>query len=271
MITASIVTYHNCFEDLETVINSFLNTNLDIKLYISDNSSDENIESLCKDKRIEYIHNNNNLGFGTAHNIAIKKAILDGSKYHLVLNPDIYFEKGVIDELKKYMDEKIEVGLVMPKVLYPNGEIQKLTKMLPTPMNLIFRKFCPLKKYIDKLDYKYEMRFSGYDKEMEVPYLSGCFMFVRTEIFKEVGYFDENFFMYLEDTDLSRRINEKYKTVYYPEVHVNHKFAKGSYVNKKLLIYHIKSAIYYFNKWGWFFDKKRKEVNAKILKEWNIK
>ena len=136
--------------------------------------------------------------------------------------------------------------------------------------NLIFRKFCPLKKYIDKLDYKYEMRFSGYDKEMEVPYLSGCFMFIRTEIFKEVGYFDENFFMYLEDTDLSRRINEKYKTVYYPKVHVNHKFAKGSYVNKKLLMYHIKSAIYYFNKWGWFFDKKRKEINNRILREWKI-
>ena len=58
MITASIVTYHNSFEDLEAVINSFLNTDLDVKLYISDNSSDKEIESLCKDKRIEYIYNN---------------------------------------------------------------------------------------------------------------------------------------------------------------------------------------------------------------------
>lgn len=270
MITASIVTYHNNFEDLEAVINSFLNTNLDIKLYISDNSSNEKIKELCNDDRIEYTFNNGNLGFGKAHNVSIRKALKKNSKYHLILNPDITFNGGVLEELLNYMELNNSVGLIMPKILYPTGEIQKLTKLLPTPMNLIFRKFCPIKKYIDKLDYKYEMRFSEYNKEMEVPYLSGCFMFVRTEIFKEVGYFDENFFMYLEDTDLSRRIHEKYKTIYYPKVQINHKFAKGSYVNKKLLMYHIKSAIYYFNKWGWFFDKKRKEVNSRILKEWGI-
>ncbi len=271
MITASIVTYHNSFEDLQVVIDSFLNTALDVKLYISDNSLDREIGTLCNDNRIEYIHNNGNLGFGKAHNIVIKKALNENSKYHLILNPDISYNSGVLEELSNYMDVNSAVGLIMPKILYPNGELQRLTKLLPTPMNLIFRKFCPLKKYTERLDYKYEMKFTGYKDEMEVPNLSGCFMFVRTEIFENIGLFDENIFMYLEDTDLSRRINEKYKTVYYPKVQVNHKFAKGSYVNKKLLIYHIKSAIYYFNKWGWFFDKKRKEVNDKILKEWGIK
>jgi hypothetical protein len=271
MITASIVTYHNNIEELKKAIESFLNSKLDIKLYISDNSSDRRIEGICSDSRVKYIYNNGNLGFGKGHNIAVKEAMKDGSKYHLILNPDIYFEKGVIESLAKYMDTNEDVGLVMPKVLYPDGSIQYLCKLLPTPINLIGRKFLPFKSIVNKMDYKYEMRFTDYNTEIEVPYLSGCFMFIRTSVFNEVGMFDDNIFMYLEDTDLSRRINEKYKTIYYPKVTVYHKFEKGSFKNKKLLKYHIKSAIYYFNKWGWIFDRDRKTINDKILKEWGIK
>ena len=75
--------------------------------------------------------------------------------------------------------------------------------------------------------------------------------------------------MYLEDTDLNRRIHSKYKTIFYPNVSIIHEYAKESYVNKKLLIYHIKSAIYYFNKWGWLFDKERGMINKKCLNELN--
>jgi GT2 family glycosyltransferase len=82
-------------------------------------------------------------------------------------------------------------------------------------------------------------------------------MFIRTKIFKEIGLFDERFFMYLEDTDLCRRIGEKYKTIYYPEAIVYHEYAKGSYRSNELLKIHIESAIKYFNKWGWFSDKER--------------
>ena len=96
---------------------------------------------------------------------------------------------------------------------------------------------------------------------MNVPVLSGCFMFLRTSALKDVGLFDENIFMYLEDTDLSRRIHTKYKTIFYPKVQITHEYAKESNKSKKLLKYHIQSAIYYFNKWGWVFDKQRDEIN----------
>jgi len=86
-------------------------------------------------------------------------------------------------------------------------------------------------------------------------------MFLRTEVLKKIGLFDENIFMYLEDTDLNRRIHGKYKTIFYPKVEVVHEYAKESYENKKLLMFHIRSAIYYFNKWGWVFDKRRDEIN----------
>jgi GT2 family glycosyltransferase len=265
-INASIVLYHNKKEQLTKAINSFLNIDLKVKLYLVDNSSNDNLKELAKlDERIEYIFNNANLGYGSAHNIAIRKSVEDGVLYHVVLNPDIYFESGVLEKLLDYMENHQDVGNIIPQVLYPDGEIQYLCKLLPTPTDLILRRFIPLKSWKEKRNETYELRFTEYDKVMNVPSLSGCFMFLRCEVLKDVGLFDENIFMYLEDVDLNRRIHRKYKTIFYPEVSIVHEYGKESYVNKKLLKYHIQSAIYYFNKWGWVFDKERDEINNKCL------
>jgi GT2 family glycosyltransferase len=270
-LNISIVLYHNREEQIKKAIESVLNTDLNITLYLVDNSSTDSLRKLERiDKRIVYIFNNSNLGFGKAHNIALKKSIEKNIPYHLVLNPDVYFEKGVLEELYDFMENNKDVGLVMPKVLYPDGNIQYLCKLLPTPLDLFGRRFLnfgPFRKIVEKRNEVYELRFTGYDKIMEVPYLSGCFMFIRTEVLKKVGLFDERFFMYLEDTDLSRRIHRVAKTVYYPYVYVYHEYGKGSYKSLKLLYYHIKSAVKYFNKYGWFFDKEREEINKKILKK----
>jgi len=137
-VNASIVLYHNNKEQLTKAINSFLNTSLDVKLYLVDNSSNDDLKVLGEmDSRIEYIFNNANLGYGSAHNIAIKKSIESGVPYHLVLNPDVYFNSGVIEALYNYMQSNPDVGLIMPKVLYPDGSIQYLCKLLPTPFDLI--------------------------------------------------------------------------------------------------------------------------------------
>ena len=264
-INASIVLYHNKKEQLIQTINSFLNTSLEVKLYLVDNSTNNDLKELEKiDERIEYIYNDANLGYGTAHNIAMRKSIAEGALYHVVLNPDIYFDAQVIEELFLYMQEHHDVGNSIPQVLYPDGEIQYLCKLLPTPSDLILRRFIPFESYKKKRNHQYELRWSGYDKVMNVPSLSGCFMFLRTSALETIGLFDENIFMYLEDTDLNRRIHSKYKTIFYPKVEIYHEYAKESYKSKTLLKYHIKSAIYYFNKYGWIFDKKRDEINQKV-------
>jgi GT2 family glycosyltransferase len=267
-INASIVLYHNKKEQLTKAINSFLNIDLKVKLYLVDNSSNDNLKELAKlDERIEYIFNNANLGYGTAHNIAMRKSVEDGALYHVVLNPDIYFESGVLEKLLDYMENHQDVGNIIPQVRYPDGEIQHLCKLLPTPTDLILRRFIPSKSWKEKRNETYELRFTGYDKVMNVPSLSGCFMFLRCEVLKDVGLFDENIFMYLEDVDLNRRIYHKYKTIFYPKVEIVHEYGKESYVNKKLLKYHIQSAIYYFNKWGWIFDKERDVINKNCLEK----
>lgn len=269
-INVSIVLYHNKKEQIKRIIRSlFLCKNLNIKLYLIDNSKNDTLKELVNidNHRIEYIFNNMNLGYGKAHNIAIKKSIENGILYHLVLNPDVYFNDNILDELYIYMEKHKDVGNIIPLVKYPNKDIQYLCKLLPSPLDLIFRRFIPFKTLKNKKNDKYELKFTGYDKIMNVPSLSGCFMFLRSDVLKEIGLFDESFFMYLEDVDLNRRIHEKYKTIFYPKVQIYHEYAKDSYKNKKLLIYHIKSAINYFNKWGWIFDKKRFKINNKIIKE----
>jgi len=266
-ITASIVTYKNDIEILRKTIESFLNTDLNVKLYMVDNSSDTLIEKLCNEYKIQYFPREN-LGFGAGHNFILRQNEMLG-KYHLILNPDIYFEKNVLKVLFEYMESHPKIGNIMPKVLYPNGDIQYLCKLLPKPINWIGRILIPFKKIRKKLDYNFEMRFSDYNHIMQVPFLSGCFMFLRSETIDKIGLFDDKIFMYAEDTDLNRRIGKYYQTIFFPKVSIVHNYERESYKHFRLFIIHAKSAIYYFNKWGWFFDKDRNLIN-KTAKEQHL-
>lgn len=267
-INASIVLYHNKKEQVLRAIRSVLNTDLNVRLYLVDNSSNDVLKELAQlDSRITYIFNNANLGYGKAHNIAIRKSIEDHVPYHLVLNPDVYFERGVLEELYAYMEHNKDIGNIMPQVRYPDGEIQYLCKLLPTPIDLIFRRFMPFKKWQEKRNEKYELRWTGYDKIMNVPYLSGCFMFLRTNVLQDIGMFDEQYFMYPEDLDLTRRIYNRYRNIFYPKVTIIHEHEKASFKNFKMMKIHILNMIKYFNKWGWIFDKEREKVNKLLLKE----
>lgn len=267
MLSASIVLYHNSEEEVRNVLHCALLSPIDI-IYVIDNSRNDLLRLYCQgiSERVVYVHSEN-IGYGGAHNVAIKDAMRKGAVYHIVLNPDIYFEPGVIEKLTAYMELNPEVGLVMPKVLYPDGKIQYLCKLLPGPSDLLLRRFLPWKGYVEKKNRKYELRLADYGKEMEVPSLSGCFMFMRMSVLIRIGGFDVRYFMYAEDLDLCRRVGQVAKTMYYPAVAVYHKYAKGSYKNRKLMRYHICSVIKYFNKWGWFFDAERRKINKKVLRE----
>ncbi|MET6989546.1 glycosyltransferase family 2 protein [Sediminicola arcticus] len=265
-ITGCIVLYDNNAEMLKRVIDSFLNTTLNVKLFLIDNSYSDRLRDIATDNRIDYFHNPSNPGFGTSHNIAILKAIDLKSKYHLILNPDIYFDKEVTNTLFEYGEIHPNIGLMMPLVLYPNGSIQHLCRLLPSPSGLFFRRFFSKFNFVKKIKEKSELKFTGYNKIINVPYLSGCFMFCRTEVLSEIGGFDERFFMYMEDVDLSRRIHKRYNTVFYPNVKIYHNFEKASFKNLKMFKYHIISAIKYFNKWGWIFDIERIKINRQCLK-----
>ena len=267
MITASIVTYKNDRSELGKAITSTINSSVST-LYIVDNSPTDELKEfvLGFGDKIEYIFMQSNKGFGAGHNYILRDNPNKMGKYHIVLNPDVSFDPEAIGSLFIFMERNSDVGNVMPKIVYPNGDLQYLCKLLPTPKDWILRMFCPFRSIRTKIDNNFEMRLSGYDKEMNVPYLSGCFMFLRKSVIEEIGVFDEGIFMYGEDTDLNRRIHNKYRTMYFPESTVIHNFEKGSHKSFRLFLIHVKAAIYYLNKWGWFFDKERDVINSRTKK-----
>ena len=243
---------------------------LNVILYIIDNSPDDKLKQICCGENVHYIFNGlNNRGFGAGHNIGIKMAEACGSDFHFVINPDVFFDSCTLSKIVDFMQNNQHIGLLMPKILFPNAEVQYVCKLMPTPLNLLIRGFGLDKKWkwAKKIDDDYEMKFSDYNSTMQVPCVSGCFMVFNTKVFSEVGYFDENIFMYFEDMDISRRVLEKYDVVMYSDAIVYHKWNRAVYnasdaVKFKKIIF--KSAWYYFNKWGWICDTRRKKINTRI-------
>lgn len=265
-ITASIVLYKPNISQTKNAICSY-RPSINKELYLIDNSPEITKEfAEMSDEHVKYSFIGRNIGYGSAHNIGIKTALENGSDYHVILNPDILFEPEILGEMADFMEQNEDVVHIMPKIIGPNGDLQYLCKLLPTPLNLLFRRFLPKTKLSERLNDKYVMKAAGYDKIMNVPCLSGCFMFLRTETIKRHNlFFDERFFMYCEDFDFVRRLHSVGKTIFYPRVSVVHIHTQESYKSKKMLLEHIKSAVKYFNKWGWFFDKERKMVNIETI------
>lgn len=263
-ITVSIVLYNSNCEEIEKIINKIGDR---IIVFLIDNSSTNSLSLLSNYKNVFYFHNPSNPGFGAAHNIAISKAIELGSKYHFIVNPDIYFDGDVISEMIDYMKKESSVGMMMPQILNLDGSIQNLPKLLPSPLSILLRKIKKPNFYYQKFISKYELRDIPKDMIYNAPILSGCFTLLNLEAIKKIGMYDDKFFMYFEDWDLSRRMHQSYKTIYYPLVSVYHGYESGANKNSKLFNIFIKSAITYFNKWGWLFDGQRNEMNRKALSQ----
>lgn len=247
-ISLSIVTYNN--EDIiEKTINSIV-SHLDGKvnyvLYIIDNNSNDNtVNKISKcSGSIVLIKNNKNIGFGAAHNVILDRI---DSKYHIVVNPDITIANDIIIDMYEYMEEHPDIGLLTPLVKFPDGRIQYLCKRNPTILDLFIRLVFP-NSFKKRQDY-FTMKETGYNKPFEVEYATGCFMFFRSSVFKQINGFDEHFFLYLEDADITRRVNKISKTVFFPYNYVVHEWQRGAHKNLKLMWINLKSAAWYFWKW----------------------
>lgn len=257
MITASVVFYKTPEPMVEGLLSCLLRQSLPMLVVVTDNSPTDVLRSLVEGLGCRYLHLPENPGFGAAHNAAFN--MCPDSEVHFIVNPDVNLPYDCMEKFLTFFEEHHDVVCAVPRVVYPDGKLQYLCKLLPSPLNLFARRFMPV--LASKLDYDFEMRWFNYDAMIDVPYVSGCFMAVRSRIMRKIGGFDTNFFMYLEDTDLSRRLASEGRVVFFPKVEIVHAFAKQSYKNRALLISHIKSAFYYFGKWGWFFDKRRGEIN----------
>ena len=238
-ISATIVIYNQNLDILKRAIDSFLNIPLKKKIFIIDNSSKTKLENEVSHEDLEYIYLHKNIGFGAGHNYVIKKL---NSDFHLILNPDIEFNPSIISSLINKLQKQENVSFITPKIIYPNSDTQFVCRRHPTILNLLKRKIG-----ISKYNYVEEPQGKVFYPE----FIHGCFMLFKTKDFKMLNGFDERYFLYLEDADICRKIeNSEKKILYYPKVEAIHHHQKGSAKSPKLFLIHTISAIKYFLKWG---------------------
>ncbi|PML10632.1 hypothetical protein BCT86_00190 [Vibrio breoganii] len=270
MISISIVTYNNNIQDIKKCLNSFLSCSLIDCICIYENSEYPLLDKISIEKihqKVIYISDPRNFGYGYGHNKAFSYCqALFHSKYHLVMNLDVDVSSQTMITLVNYMEASPTTLQCMPKVLNPDQTIQRTCKQLPTPINLMLRRFFDRLTRNMRSQKVYEVSDYDYSYILNCPYLSGCFMMVRSQAFIKVGMFDTRFFMYPEDIDLTRRLHKLGNTECYPFVSIVHQHARASYSSYRMTWIHIQSMFKYFNKWGWFEDNERKVFNKNLNK-----
>jgi len=247
-LSITIVAYNdeydviNAVESIERCTPSFLSK----ELFVVDNSTKDNSLSnlLAGYPDVSYIRTGENLGFGKGHNQVIDKI---DSKYHAIVNPDIILKEDAFSKLIKFMDET-GCGMCVPRITDEEGELLKVYRRNLTVFDMFIRMF--LKTGFEKRRAYHTMQDMDYSKSFQVPFAQGSFLLIKSELFKTLGGFDDRFFLYMEDADLCRRVNEVDKLLYCPEASVIHKWEKGSHKNRKLFKLHVQSMIRYFKKWG---------------------
>ena len=248
-LSIAIVAYNNEDDVTKAVCSITEHTALSMskKIYIVDNSTQENTLSALAERfpEVTYVNTGSNLGFGRGHNQVLP--LLD-SGYHAIVNPDILLTEDSFSVIMDFI-KKQDCGMVIPRLLDESGNLLAVYRRELTVFDMFIRFF--LKKGFKKRKAYHTMQDMDYSKPFAVPFAQGSFLVIKTALFKELGGFDENFFMYVEDADLCKRVNACSSLYYCPDTSVIHKWEKGSHKDKSLRNAHIRSMIYYFKKWGW--------------------
>lgn len=255
-LSVSIVAY-NDEEDVKNAVESILRWTPDfisMTIYIVDNSTKENtLKELESKPNVVYISTGKNLGFGGGHNVIIDK--LD-SKYHAIVNPDILLKEDAFSKIVSFMDET-NCGMCVPRITDEEGNLLKVYRREVTVFDMFIRMF--IKGGFKKRRAYHTMQDMDYDKPFQVPFAQGSFLVIKTDLFKKLKGFDERFFLYMEDADLCKRVNNVSNLLYFPGTSVIHKWEKGSHKNLALFKLHVSSMVKYFLKW------RRSLSNKKIV------
>ena len=247
-VTVSIVNYRN-YASARTAVKSLLEYTHGVraKIYLIDNASGDGSAQRLADEfsALSVIFSDRNLGFGAGHNLVLDRI---DSDFHAFVNPDIILKSDILAELTGFMRANPEVGLCTPAIRYEDGAPQCLPKRDPKLKYLIANRL-PGKRW-EPLRRHYKMLDEDLSDLTDIEFASGCFLFARTSLVKEVGGFDDRYFMYFEDADLSRTVRSLARVVYYPFAYVIHDYARASAHRLRYLMIHISSMFKYFWKWN---------------------
>lgn len=244
-ISISIVIYNEDPSLLKKRLHSILNAGLNRHIFLIDNSPEPTSDYFNFHKKLTYIFNGTNLGYGRGHNLILQEITSD---YHLVLNPDVDFNPNILSDLVAQLQNDDQIGIITPKVYYPDGSLQYLCRKHPSFLDLANRLLNFSKSRTTASEYRdLDLGNETFNPE----FVHGCFMLFRTHMFKNLNGFDESFFLYMEDADICKRVWESgLKIQYYPKVSIVHQHRRASKKNIFLFFTHLRSSFRYFFKWG---------------------
>lgn len=192
-----------------------------------------------------------NVGFGRGHNLGLRAA---QAPLHLILNPDVEMDDDALDAAARYLDAHPQAGAVMAAARDDAGEPLYLAKSMPSVLVLLLRGFAPawLRRPFQRVLDRYEMRERDWSRE-QFPILvaGGCFLLCRRDALDAAHGFDEAYFLYFEDYDLSMRLSRNSPVGYSPAVRVIHHGGGASRKGWRHTLWFIASARRYFATHGW--------------------
>ena len=252
-VSACIVSYGG-YEEVARAAASVLRctASVDLQLYLVDNHSPdktgEKLAAAQTGERTQVLCLPENVGFGSGHNAVLPKLT---SRYHAVINPDITLDTDAIGGLCAFLDRHPDVVMVTPRLLFPGGEEQYTAKCRPSFLALAARQtHLPFLRGVEE---RYLMRDRDLTRPQEIDFCTGCFFVIRTDVFREMGGFDEKYFMYVEDADITRKAQAYGKVMYVPQTDVYHAWHRDANKKWKNFWMQIRSMLRYWRKWGFKF------------------
>lgn len=255
-ISISIVFYNNDISSVNKIVNNLVevtSTFINKKIFLINNSP-QNIELNSyldllsrSNESLVRITPEENKGFGAGHNSVLQYL---SSDYHFVVNPDIYIQDAnVFTTIVDYLEKNLDYGLLSPLIKYPNGETQHLLKKESTVFDMALR-FIGLPIF-KKRQESFKSLPDGYNHTHDAENVPGSFMVFRTTVFKKVNGFDESYFLYMEDSDVTKAVNQVSKTVFLQNTVVYHEWQRENRKSVRGILTMLHSMGIYFNKWGW--------------------
>ncbi|MBC7228947.1 MAG: glycosyltransferase family 2 protein [Actinobacteria bacterium] len=244
-LTLVIVNY-NTAEDLRACLSSAREHLPEAEVVVVDNGSRDGSVEMVREgfPWVRLVENPGNPGYASACNRGLRAA---ARPYVFILNSDVVFVTGGVEEVLDYLDEHPGVAALGPLVLNADGSFQmscrRFPGMLENAVHGLLGELWP----DNPLTRSYQMKDLRRDEPCEVDWVSGAAMLLRREAAEEVGGFDESYFMYVEDVDICWRLREAgHRVVFHPGFRLVHHIGKSSSQQSTRMLYHHHRSMFIF-------------------------
>lgn len=230
-----ILNYNGIADTLDCIrsIESMNRVNIHDEIIVVDNASAEDITPLRSFKnKIKLIENKENLGFSGGNNVGIQYAIENGADYILVLNNDTLVHHDMLSELLNVMKSHNDIGIVVPKIYFAKGHEFHKKRYAEKELGRViwyaggimdWKNVLASHRGVDEVD------TGQFNSVSKTDFATGCCLFIKKEVIEQVGMFDEKYFLYYEDNDLSERVKRNgYTILFNPKAVVWHKNAQSA-------------------------------------------